>query len=169
MARQTGNCSPPPYVVATAPAKWKFAGKALAVKALLVSPHPLLSYLAGVGFVMFVTAVVLKAVQGAIIGLALPPWLAFIAVGLAASPLGADWSSGLGQLPLQRSYLKVARRSPAVRLDSFWLCAAEVSWWVPVRVRQSRCCRSGPAGDTAQSAAVLDATGARSLMKSPWM
>ena len=107
MARQTGNCSPPPYVVATAAAKWKFAGKALTVKALLVSPNPLTSYLAGVGVVvMFVTAEVLTVVQGAIIGFALPRWPALIAVGLAAPPLGTDWSSGLGHP--QRIYLKVA-------------------------------------------------------------
>ncbi len=56
------------------------------VKALLVSPHPLTSYLAVVCVVMFVTAVALTVVQGAIIALALPAWPALIAVGLAAAP-----------------------------------------------------------------------------------
>ena len=57
-----------------------------AVKALLVSPNPLSSYLSVVCVVMFVTAVTLTLAQGAIIALALPPWPALIAVSLAAAP-----------------------------------------------------------------------------------
>jgi len=56
------------------------------VKALLVSPNPLTSYLSVVCVVMFVTAVALTIVQGAIIALALPSWSALVAVGLAGGP-----------------------------------------------------------------------------------
>jgi fluoroquinolone transport system permease protein len=56
------------------------------VKALLVSPNPLSSYVSVVCVVMFVTSVTLTVAQGAIIALALPPWPALIAVSLAAAP-----------------------------------------------------------------------------------
>jgi fluoroquinolone transport system permease protein len=56
------------------------------VKALLVSPTPLTSYLAVVGVVIFITGVALTVVQGAIISMALPAWPALIAVGFAAAP-----------------------------------------------------------------------------------
>ena len=56
------------------------------VKALLVSPNPLTSYISVVCVVMFVTAVTLTVAQGAIIALALPSWPALIAIGLAAAP-----------------------------------------------------------------------------------
>jgi fluoroquinolone transport system permease protein len=56
------------------------------VKALLVSPNPLTSYVSVVCAVMIVTSVTLTVAQGAIIALALPPWPALIAVSLAAAP-----------------------------------------------------------------------------------
>ena len=56
------------------------------VKALMVSPNPLTSYLSVVCVVMFVTAALLTLIGGATIALALPPWPALIAVALAVAP-----------------------------------------------------------------------------------
>lgn len=56
------------------------------VKALLVAPIPLLSYVSLVCGVMCVTAATLTVVLALIIGIALPSFPAIIAAGLAAAP-----------------------------------------------------------------------------------
>lgn len=58
------------------------------VKALLVSPTPLTSYVSCACIVMFFTALGVIVVAAAIIGWGLPPWPALVFVGLAAAPAG---------------------------------------------------------------------------------
>ena len=95
------------------------------VKALLVSPNPLTSYLAVVGVVMFVTAGVLTVVQGAIIGLALPPWPALIAVGLAAAPwalIFALLTAAVSDNKVQAfAYIKLFGAGPAFATGAYFL------------------------------------------------
>lgn len=55
-----------------------------AVKALLVTPVPLRSYLAAISAVLVLTPALLVPVEGALIGLGLPPWTALLACGSAA-------------------------------------------------------------------------------------
>ncbi|MEO2018737.1 MAG: hypothetical protein ABGZ53_30685 [Fuerstiella sp.] len=62
------------------------------VKALLVSPNPLSSYIWVTCVVMFVSAALLTVISAAIIALALPPWPALIGVGLAAAPASAIYA-----------------------------------------------------------------------------
>lgn len=95
------------------------------VKALLVSPNPLTSYVSVVGVVMFVTSVVLTVAQGAIIGLALPPWPALIATALAAAPASAIWALSIAAFANNKvqafAYLKLFGLGPALVLGAYFL------------------------------------------------
>ena len=95
------------------------------VKALLVSPNPLTSYLSVVGVVMFVTAGALTVVQGAIIGLALPTWPALIAVGLAAAPwamIFALLTAAVSDNKVQAfAYLKLFGVGPLLATGAYFL------------------------------------------------
>ncbi|MEE3368114.1 MAG: hypothetical protein VX346_02095 [Planctomycetota bacterium] len=95
------------------------------VKVLLVSPHPLTNYLAVVGVVMFLTGGALTVGQGAIIGLALPPWPALIAVGLAAAPAAlifALLTAAVSDNKVQAfAYVKLFGAGPAVATGAYFL------------------------------------------------
>ncbi len=56
------------------------------VKALLVSPVPLGSYLAVICVAVFLLASVLSVVQGLIVGVGLPPWPALLGASFSAAP-----------------------------------------------------------------------------------
>ena len=59
------------------------------IKALLVSPVPLSVYVAVLCVVMGFASIVLTITEGAIIGLALPPWPALLGAAVAGAPAGA--------------------------------------------------------------------------------
>lgn len=56
------------------------------VKAQLVTPVPLVAHVVLVSLVLALAAVMLTLVEGAIIGLALPPWPALVAIACAGAP-----------------------------------------------------------------------------------
>lgn len=95
------------------------------VKALLVSPNPLTRYLSVVCVVMFVTAVTLTIVQGAIIALALPSWPALIVVGLAAAPwalIFALLTAAVSDNKVQAfAYLKLFGVGPLLATGAYFL------------------------------------------------
>lgn len=95
------------------------------VKALLVSPNPLTSYLAVVCGVMFVTALALTIVQGAIIALALPSWPGLIAVGLAAAPwalIFALLTAAVSDNKVQAfAYMKLFGIGPLIATGAYFL------------------------------------------------
>jgi fluoroquinolone transport system permease protein len=95
------------------------------VKALLVSPNPLTGYIAIVCVVMFVSAMMLTVVQATIIGVALPPLPALIAVGLAAAsgaPMFALLIAALANNKVQAfAYMKVFGLGPLLVTLAYFL------------------------------------------------
>lgn len=95
------------------------------VKALLVSPNPLKSYLSVVCAVMFLAAVMLIVIMGAIMALALPPWPALIAVGLAAAPAAPIFAlliSAFANNKVQAfAYLKLFGLGPVFATGAYFL------------------------------------------------
>jgi fluoroquinolone transport system permease protein len=95
------------------------------VKALFVSPNPLSSYVSVVCVVMLVTAVSLTLAQGAIIALALPPWPALIAVGLAAAPAAPIFAflvASFAENKVQAfAYMKIFGLGPTLVLGAYFL------------------------------------------------
>ncbi len=95
------------------------------VKALLVSPNPLTSYLLVVCIVMSLTAVILTVGQGAIIAFALPPLPALFAVGFAAAPAApmlALLTAALAANKVQAfAYLKIFGLGPMLVIGAFFL------------------------------------------------
>jgi len=95
------------------------------VKALLVSPSPLPSYVSVVCVAMFVTAVTLTVAEGAIIALALPSWPALIAVGLAAAPAAPMLALSLAAVANNKvqafAYLKLFGLGPLLATGAYFL------------------------------------------------
>ncbi len=95
------------------------------VKALLVSPNPLPSYVSVVCVVMFVTSVMLTIAEGAIIALALPPWPALIAVGLAAAPAAPVFALLVAAVANNKvqafAYMKLFGSGPVIAIGAYFL------------------------------------------------
>jgi fluoroquinolone transport system permease protein len=95
------------------------------VKALLVSPHPLPSYLTVVCVVMCVTSATLTAAQGAIIALALPSWPAVFAVGIAAAPAAPLFALAVATLANNKveafAYMKLLGLGPMLATGAYFL------------------------------------------------
>ncbi len=117
------------------------------VKALLVSPSSLTSYVLVVCAVMCITAMTLTVAEGAIIALALPPWPALIAVGVAgapAAPMFALLIAAVANNKVQAiAYMKLFGLGPLLVVGAFfvptpwqWLAAiyppycASKAYWV---------------------------------------
>ena len=102
------------------------------VRALLVSPNPLTSYVSVVCVVMCVTAVTWTVVQGAIIALALPPWPALVAVGLAAAPAAPMFALSVATFANNKveafAYLKFFGLGPMLATGVYFL--AEPWQWL---------------------------------------
>ena len=95
------------------------------VKALLVSPNPLTTYVSVVCVVMVLTAVTLTVVQGAIIAVALPPWPALIATALAAAlwaPAFALLIAAISNNKVQAfAYMKLFGIGPLIVIGAYFL------------------------------------------------
>ncbi len=95
------------------------------VKALLVSPNPLTSYVLVVCAVMIVSSVTLTVAQGAIIALALPSWPALIAVGLAAAPAAPMFALSIAAFANNKvqafAYLKLFGIGPMIATGAYFL------------------------------------------------
>lgn len=104
------------------------------VKALLVAPYPLTSYVFILGAAMSVTAWMLTIGAGVIIGLALPPWTALIAVGLAgapAAPMFALLVAAIANNKVQAfAYLKIFGLGPILATSAYFL--PEPGQWLMV-------------------------------------
>ena len=102
------------------------------IKALLVSPLPLSTYLRWLGCVMIVTSTVLTVVEGLIIGLGLPSLPALVAVGLVGAltaPLIALAVAGLaGNKTEAFAYLKIIGVAPLLLSGTYFL--SEPLQWV---------------------------------------
>lgn len=117
------------------------------LRALLVSPLPLRLYAAGGSAVLVVAAAGVILVEGAIVGLALPPWPAFVPIALVAglaAPLGALFLAvfarnkveafalmkfvSLGALiPVAAAFLPQPWQYLACLFPPFWAVKA---WWI---------------------------------------
>lgn len=117
------------------------------VKALLVSPNSLTSYVAVMSVVMSVAALALTLAEGALIAFALPSWPALVAVGLVAAPGGpilALLIAAIANNKLQAFvYMKLFGLGPMLVVGAFfapapwqWLAAiyppycASKAYWV---------------------------------------
>ena len=117
------------------------------VKALLVSPNPLTSYITVTCVAMFVTAATLTVVEGQIIALALPPWPALIAAALVAAsfaPIFALLIAAVANNKVQAfAYMKLFGLGPLFVVGAYfipepvqWLAAiyppycASKAYWV---------------------------------------
>ena len=117
------------------------------VKALLVSPNPLTSYITVTCIAMIVTAAVLTVVEGEIIALALPPWPALVAVALVAAPAAPIFALLLAAVSNNKvqafAYMKLFGLGPVFVMGAYfipepvqWLAAiyppycASKAYWV---------------------------------------
>jgi fluoroquinolone transport system permease protein len=95
------------------------------VKALLVSPNSLASYVSVVCVVMFVTAATLTVAEGAIIALALPPWPALIGVSLAAAPAAPMFALLIAAIANNKvqafAYMKIFGLGPLLVVGAYFL------------------------------------------------
>ena len=95
------------------------------VKALLVSPNPLTTYVSVLCAVMFLTAVTFSVVQGAIIALALPSWPALIATALAAAPWAPAFALLIAAISNNKvqafAYMKLFGIGPLIPVGAFFL------------------------------------------------
>lgn len=95
------------------------------VKALLVSPNPLTSYVTLLSAVMFVSAAALVVMQGIIIAVAVPPWSALVAVGLAAAsaaPILALVVAAIANNKVQAfAYMKLFGFGPMFALAAYFV------------------------------------------------
>ena len=95
------------------------------VKALLVSPNPLTSYVSVVCVVMFVTAATLTVAEGAIITLALPPWPALISVGIVAAPAAPMFALLIAAIADNKvqafAYMKIFGLGPLLATVAYFL------------------------------------------------
>ena len=95
------------------------------IKALLVSPVPFSAYLCVLCIVLFVGTTLLTLVEGAIIGIALPPWLALIGATLAAAPAGlamAFFVAAFADNKIEAfAYMKFCGVAPLIPTASYFL------------------------------------------------
>jgi fluoroquinolone transport system permease protein len=95
------------------------------VKALLVSPNPLSSYLSVMSAVMYFTAAVLVMVAGPIIGLRLPPGAALFLVALAAAPAGPAFALLIAAIANNKvqafAYMKIFGSAPLISVGAYFL------------------------------------------------
>lgn len=95
------------------------------VKALLVAPAPLPSYVAVLSFVMCVTSALLTVAASALIGLRLPPWPALIAVSLAAAPAAPMFALLVAAVSNNKvqafAYLKLFGAGPMIAVGAYFL------------------------------------------------
>lgn len=110
------------------------------IKALLVSPMPLTSYLAVICTLVFVGAGVLGVVQGLLLGAGLPPFGALVAVSVASAPtavLMALFIPTFADTKIEAMVLmKICAILPLVPTGCYflpepwqWLGAWHPSWW----------------------------------------
>lgn len=110
------------------------------IKAMLVSPLPLSSYIAVLGTVVLLTATLLGVGQGLLLGVALPPLMALLAISLAAAPtavLMALFISTFADTKIEAMVLmKVCAMLPLVPTGCYflpeqwqWVGAWHPSWW----------------------------------------
>ena len=110
------------------------------VKAQLVAPVPLGSYLWVVGSVMLGAAAVLIVVEAAIIGIALPPWPALLGIAVAGAPAAggfAFFTAAVAQDKTQAmAYLKILGNAPFVATGAYfvaepwqWLAGVYPPYW----------------------------------------
>ena len=110
------------------------------VRALLVCPVPLRTYVTVIGLVMFAASTGLTIVEGALIGWGLPPWPALVGAGLAgapAAPAMALFIAGLAENKVEAfAYMKFFGIAPLVATGAYflpppwqWLAAAYPPYW----------------------------------------
>lgn len=102
------------------------------VKALLVSPVPLGTYVLTLSVPMVLLSTLLTLVEGAIIGVGLPPWPALIVTGVGgalAAPMFALFVAAVADDKTQAfAYLKVCGVAPLIPTGSYFL--AEPTQWL---------------------------------------
>lgn len=95
------------------------------VKALLVCPSPLSSYLSVVCVVMVATAFTLTLTASAIIGLRLPPWPALILIAFAAAPAAPLFALLIAAIANNKVqafvYMKIFGLGPLVVTGAYFL------------------------------------------------
>lgn len=110
------------------------------VKALLVSPNPLSSYVFVACTAMCVTGVLLTVAAAAIIGRGLPPWHALLAVALAAGPAAPAVALLIAAIANNKvqafAYLKIFGLGPVMATGAYfapepwqWLAAFYPPYW----------------------------------------
>ena len=104
------------------------------IKALLVAPTPLQSYVAVACLSMAAVAFVVMLVTAPIIGVGLPPWPALIAISLAAAPSGPAYALLLSSVANNKveafAYAKLFGVGPLFVLGTYFL--AEPWQWLAV-------------------------------------
>ncbi|MEZ4428958.1 MAG: hypothetical protein R3A51_14870 [Nannocystaceae bacterium] len=110
------------------------------VRALLVTPVSLPSYLAVLTTVMIGAGALLTLAEAAIIGRALPPWGPLVAVAIAGAPAGAAWAlymAGVADDKVEAMvHLKIGATIALVPAGAYflpgawqWLGALHPSFW----------------------------------------
>jgi len=105
------------------------------LKTLLVSPVPLPVYLAVLCSVLTISTVALIVVEGAIIGLALPPESALLATAIGAAPAAAGLGLLIGTLASSKTeafaYMKIVGLGPMLA-SGFWFVPEPWQWLAAV-------------------------------------
>ncbi len=95
------------------------------VRALLVAPVPLTTYLALLGSVLLLSAAALSVMQGAVIGLAVPPWPALIGASVAGAPSAVAMALFVGGIAGNKTeavaYLKICGTLPLIPSAAYFL------------------------------------------------
>jgi fluoroquinolone transport system permease protein len=110
------------------------------VKAMLVTPVPLRSYLALLCAGLLLSAISLTLFQSAVIGMALPPWPALLCAGLAGAPAGIFMTLFVGAVADNKTeafaYLKICGTLPLLPTAAYflpepwqWLAAIYPPYW----------------------------------------
>jgi len=105
------------------------------IKALLVSPVPVTSYVLVLCAAMLLTSTLLTLVEGAVIDIALPSWPALIATGFAgafAAPVFALFVASVASDRTEAfAYLKLCGVAPLIPSGSYFL-AEPLQWFAAV-------------------------------------
>lgn len=110
------------------------------IKALLVTPTPLASYLVVLGSAVLVMSTALALVQGVIVGVALPPWPALVGASVAAAPAALIFALVIAALADNKTeafaIMKICAVAPLVPSGSYflaepwqWLAAVYPPYW----------------------------------------
>lgn len=96
------------------------------VKAVLVSPVSLGTYLAVLGAALCVSSLILALAESALIRMALPPWMALIGAAVAGAPAAAMFALFIGAVAENKTeafaYMKIVGVVPVL---------ASAAWFVP--------------------------------------